>query len=94
MLTMNHQPTVAVGDRVRLIHFHVSAEGPRDEHGLIRDAHGDVITIDDNVTVPPGTKGTVDSIDGIGSIHVRWDNGSRLALLPGYDEWERLPGAK
>jgi hypothetical protein len=78
------------GTRVRAVRFHVSRDGVRDEVGLIRDANGDVLTIDDNVTVPPGTEGTVRSIDDGGTLHVGWDNGARLGLLPGYDEFEIL----
>lgn len=78
-----------VGDRVRVLRWHVDADGPRDEFGLIRDEAGDVVTIDDNVTVPPGTEGTVALVkDDVGQVHVRWDNGARLALMSGFDEWE------
>lgn len=68
--------------------FAVSHDGPRDEFGLVRDVNGDVLTIDDNVTVPPGTEGTVDSVDDAGTIHVDWDNGSRIGLLPKRDVFE------
>ena len=40
--------------------------------------------------VPAGTKGTVDSVDDSGQIHVNWDNGSTLALIPFYDEFKTL----
>lgn len=36
----------------------------------------------------PGTEGTVGFIDGMGTIHVDWDDGHRLGLLPDADEWE------
>lgn len=42
--------------------------------------------IDDNVTVPPGTYGTVWMADDL-QIGVQWDNGSTINLVPG-DEWE------
>lgn len=29
----------------------------------------------------PGTEGTVRSIDDLGTIHVQWDNGSRLGVV-------------
>lgn len=36
---------------------------------------------DDNQTVPPGTEGTVRSVDCFGTLHVDWDNGSTIGLL-------------
>lgn len=80
----------AVGDRVRAVRFHVSREGQVDSQGLVRDPSGEVLTVDDNVTVPPGTEGTVSHVDGCGTLHVHWDNGRRLGLLPGRDQWEVL----
>lgn len=52
--------------------------------------------IDDNVTVPPGTLGTVTGhyasrFDPLRQIHVKWDNGSTLSLVHGpngTDQWE------
>ena len=35
-----------------------------------------------------GATGTVDCIDDIGTIHVLWDGGSRLGLVPGVDRWK------
>lgn len=37
---------------------------------------------------PPGTKGIVEFIDDIGQIHIRWNNGSSLALVVDVDEFE------
>lgn len=42
--------------------------------------------IDDNETVPPGTKGRVLHADDL-QIWVRWSNGSGISLVPG-DEWK------
>lgn len=47
-------------------------------------------SIDDNETVPPGTEGTVSFVDDFGTVHVDWDNGARLGLLPDHDKWEVL----
>ena len=35
-------------------------------------------------------KGTVDSVDGIGTVHVNWDNGSRLGVACGEDLIEKI----
>lgn len=40
---------------------------------------------------PSGLEGAVTLIDDTGTIHVRWDNGSTLGLIPGVDRWEELP---
>lgn len=37
--------------------------------------------------VPPGTEGEVTLVDGIGQLHMRWDNGRSLALIPGEDSF-------
>lgn len=43
---------------------------------------------DETTPVPPHTKGTVDFVDDLGTIFVRWDNGSRLGLIVGKDEFK------
>lgn len=39
-------------------------------------------------SLAPGTEGTVDMVDGMGTVHVAWDDGSRLGmiLVPGPGE--------
>ena len=41
--------------------------------------------MEDTQAPPIGTKGTVIGIDDIGSLMVRWDNGSGLNVLYGID---------
>ena len=43
--------------------------------------------MDDFQSPPVGTVGEVTYIDDIGSIHVSWQNGSSLALIPDEDEF-------
>lgn len=35
--------------------------------------------------MPPGLKGKVACVDDAGQIHVNWENGSSLAVIPGVD---------
>lgn len=38
--------------------------------------------------IPPGTLGTVWMIDALGTVHVSWDNGRELGLVPERDRYE------
>lgn len=46
--------------------------------------------MDDKWAVPPGTRGTVEHIDDGGHIHMRWDNGRSLSLVPEADDFRKL----
>ena len=39
----------------------------------------------------PGTEGEVDFVDDIGTIHMKWDNGRTLGIVPGEDSFTVLP---
>jgi hypothetical protein len=43
---------------------------------------------DDPNPIESGAKGTIRGVDGIGQIHVNWDNGRSLALVPGVDVYQ------
>lgn len=47
-------------------------------------------TMDDVQGVEKGTKGTVVGVDDMGTIHMRWDNGRGLGLIPGEDNFKVL----
>jgi hypothetical protein len=49
-----------------------------------------LIYMDDVQAPPAGTCGTVIGVDDIGSILVRWDNGSSLSLIPGVDKFQTI----
>lgn len=44
----------------------------------------------DPCPIKRGDTGTVRLIDGLGQIHVDWDSGRSLALIPGLDRYEVL----
>lgn len=41
--------------------------------------------------VPSGTEGVVDMVDDMGTIHMIWDNGRTLGLVPGEDSFSVIP---
>ncbi len=45
---------------------------------------------DDPRPIEPGTRGTVDVVDDLGTIHCRFDNGRRLGLVPEADSFRKL----
>lgn len=47
-----------------------------------------LIEMADSQSPPEGTIGEVDYIDDIGTIHVKWSNGSSLGLIIGEDKFE------
>lgn len=41
--------------------------------------------------IASGEEGAVDFIDDAGQIHMKWDNGRSLALIPGEDSFSKIP---
>lgn len=50
----------------------------------------ELIHMEDNWAVPEGTCGTVEIVDDAGQIHMKWDNGRTLAIVPQVDKFRRL----
>ena len=46
--------------------------------------------MNDTQAIPPGTKGTVRLVDDAAQIHVNWDNGRSLAVIPGEDSFHKI----
>ena len=44
--------------------------------------------------ISPGTRGTVQLVDDQAQIHMSWDNGRSLALVPGEDSFRKLTEAE
>ncbi len=50
----------------------------------------ELVAMDDPHGVPAGTIGVVDFIDDAGQIHMKWQTGSCLALIPGVDCFRKV----
>jgi hypothetical protein len=50
----------------------------------------ELVSMDDVQAPPKGTKGVVIQVDGIGTMHVAWETGSTLGVVPGIDLVRRL----
>ena len=48
-------------------------------------AEVELVKMDDAQAPPVGTMGVVEFIDDIGTIHVKWENGSSLGVVYGED---------
>lgn len=47
-----------------------------------------MIHMEDKRPIPPGTEGTVDFVDDMGTVHMKWENGRTLGIIPNEDEFE------
>lgn len=51
----------------------------------------ELVNMEDDVNpVPSGTIGEVLFVDDIGQIHVDWENGSSLAVIPNVDKFKKI----
>ena len=53
-----------------------------------------LICMVDIQSIPSGTKGTVEFVDDMGTIHMKWDNGRALGLISEVDEFEIIKEEK
>jgi hypothetical protein len=61
----------------------------KNNHALV-NKRVQLIYMNDKQSPEPGTKGTVRVVDDMGTIHVEWDNGSHLGLIPDEDKYKIL----
>jgi hypothetical protein len=53
-----------------------------------------VFTDDAYTDLQPGATGTIDHVDDLGTLFVKWDDGSTLGLIPGRDRYEFIDQAQ
>lgn len=46
----------------------------------------ELVSMDDEFAPPTGTKGAVVHVDDIGTVHIAWETGSTLGIIPSVDE--------
>ena len=46
--------------------------------------------MEDNWAVPRGTRGSVTQVDDAGTIHMKWDNGRSLGIVPQVVQFRKL----
>ena len=46
-----------------------------------------MIEMNDPYPIEPDTTGTITSVDGLGQIRVKWDNGRTLSVIPEEDKF-------
>lgn len=51
-----------------------------------------LIRMDDPQAPDMDTEGVVTGVDSVGTVQIRWDNGSHLGIIPELDEYEILEG--
>ena len=76
---MNELTVLSRGDKVSFVNVTIDIQ-KGDRVRLVR-------TGDPYTTLICGDLGTVRRIDSLGTIHVDWDSGSKLGLVPGEDSW-------
>lgn len=55
-----------------------------------RGCRVELLQMEDPQAPPIGTTGTVIGVDDIGTVHVKWDNGSGLGVAWGKDNCRRI----
>lgn len=58
------------------------------DHPLVGKRVRFVFSSDPYTRLLPGDEGTVGLVDDSGTVHIKWDSGSRLGMIPGEDRFE------
>jgi hypothetical protein len=62
----------------------------RKENEYLKGKRVKCIKMNDEYPIEPNEVGTIDTVDDMGTIHVKWDNGRRLGLVREEDQYEIL----
>ena len=54
----------------------------------------EMVAMDDPQPIERGTRGTIEFVDDMGTIHVKWDNGRGLGIVPDVDEFKIIEEVK
>lgn len=74
---MNNFPSLAIVERIKAQY----PNGTRVELVNMQDPY---------TYIAPGTKGTVEAVDDIGTVHIKWDNGRHLGAAYGADTIRKI----
>lgn len=70
-----------------MVNFHPAVvEATREIHP--EGTRVELVAMKDEQAPPVGTKGTVQFVDDMAIVHVQWETGSTLGLVPGVDKWQ------
>lgn len=50
-----------------------------------------MISMEDQNAIDTDLEGTIENVDDLGTLHVKWDDGRMLGVIPGFDKYELLP---
>lgn len=75
-------------EKVPVVVVSLNQGGPVIDEEMVGKRIAMIQMANDPNPIEPGTMGTIKMIDAIGQIHVDWDNGRTLAVIPDEDEYE------
>ena len=62
----------------------------RQENVALKGKRVKCIKMNDEHPIEPNEVGTIDTVDDMGTIHVKWDNGRSIGLVREEDQYELL----
>lgn len=76
---------------IRMSGFRTQEEVERIKTAYPEGTRIELISMEDPyASIEPGMQGTVDRVDDIGTLHMKWDNGRTLGIVSGEDSFKVL----